>query len=76
MQTLRLMSHNQWKCDDNLPAWEEKGMDCSAEVRTRGFVQVYADTRPDIVGCQETSFKMADFLIRGLADAGMQYALL
>jgi len=76
MQTLRLMSHNQWKCDDNLPAWEEKGIDCSAEVRTRGFVQVYADTCPDIVGCQETSFKMADFLIRGLADAGMKYALL
>lgn len=76
MPTLRLMSHNQWKCDDNLPAWVEKGMDCSAEVRTHGFIQVYADTLPDIVGCQETSFKMADLLVRGLADAGMNYALL
>ena len=73
---LRLMSHNQWKNDDNRPAWEEMGLDCSAKVRTEGFVRVFADTKPDIVGCQETSFAMADFLVRGLASQNMKYALL
>lgn len=73
---LRLMSHNQWKNDDNRPAWEEMGLDCSAKVRTEGFVRVFSDVKPDIVGCQETSFAMADLLVRGLAGEGMKYALL
>jgi hypothetical protein len=76
MSMLRIMSHNQWKCDDNKPAWEEKGMDCSVTTRTRGFVKVFADTRPDMIGCQETSFAMADKLIRYCAEDGQTYALL
>ena len=73
---LRIMSHNQWKCDKNSPVWENNGLDCSAEVRMRGFVRVFQDICPDIVGCQEVSAVMADYLIRYLAEAGMRYSLL
>lgn len=76
MTTLRLMSHNQWKCDKNQPAWEAQGLDCSAEVRERGFVQVFAETCPDVIGCQEVSGMMADFMIRGLSAQGLHYTLL
>ncbi len=74
--SIRLMSHNQWKCDHNSPAWEAKGLDCSASTRVRGFVRVYRDTQPDIIGCQEVSATMADKLIRYLAEDGQKYALL
>jgi len=74
--SLRLMTHNQWKNDDNRPEWAEKGLDCSASVRMRGFVRVYKDTMPDIIGCQETSFNMADKMIRYCAEEGLRYALL
>lgn len=76
MSTLRLMTHNQWKNDDNRPDWEKIGEDCSAAVRVKGFVRVYFDTMPDVVGGQEVSAKMADELIRGAAENGMKYALL
>lgn len=76
MSRIRLMSHNQWKCDNNLHAWEEQGLDCSAAVRVRGFVRVYKDTLPDVIGCQEVSGTMADKMIRYLAEEGMRYALL
>lgn len=76
MGKIRLMSHNQWKCDDNWPEWEKLGMDCSAETRIRGFVQVYREVQPDIVGCQEVSAVMADKLVRYLAEDGQRYALL
>ena len=76
MAKLRLMTHNQWKCDKNQPAWEEKGFDCSPSVRVRGFIRVYQDTMPDIIGCQETSFIMADKMIRYAAEGGLRYALL
>lgn len=74
--SIRLMSHNQWKCDNNLPAWEAKGLDCSASARVRGFVRVYRDTQPDVIGCQEVSATMADKLVRYLAEDGQKYALL
>jgi len=76
MTKLRLMSHNQWKCDHNLPDWEKIGADCSAEVRVRGFVRVYKDTLPDVIGCQEVSATMADYLVRFAAEEGLHYALL
>ena len=76
MSRIRLMTHNQWKNDRNLPEWEKIGADCSASVRVRGFVRVYADTMPDIIGCQEVSPTMADFLVRYSAEQGMTYALL
>lgn len=76
MGQLRIMSHNVWKCDQNLPAWEAKGEDCSAANRAKGMVRVYTDTMPDVIGCQEMSFVMADEIIRGLAEHGQRYALL
>lgn len=76
MSRIRLMSHNQWKCDSNLPAWEEKGLDCSGAVRERGFARVFRDTMPDVIGCQEVSGEMADQMIRCLAEDGLRYALL
>ena len=76
MARIRLMSHNQWKNDTNTPAWEEKGLDCSAPVRVRGFIRVYRDTMPDIIGCQEVSAVMADCLIRYAQEEGLRYALL
>lgn len=76
MGQLRIMSHNVWKNDDNLPAWEAKGEDCSAAVRARGMVRIYTETRPDIIGFQEMSFAMADEIILGLAAQGLRYALL
>ena len=76
MSTIRLMSHNQWKCDQNLPDWIANGWDCSAETRTRGFVEVYKELLPDIIGCQEVSTWMADCLMRYTQEAGLRYALL
>ena len=76
MGCLRMMSHNVWECDLNRPEWEAKGEDCSALCRAKGMVRVYTETRPDIIGCQEMSFIMADEIIRGLSAQGCRYALL
>lgn len=70
------MSHNVWKCDDNQPAWEEKGLDCSAPVRSKGMVRVYTETHPDIIGFQEMSYVMSEKIIGGLLNQGYRYALL
>ena len=63
-----IMSNNIWKCDDNLPKWIERGGDCSAEVRVKGLLRVYRDLLPDVLGLQESSVKMANLLMAGLAD--------
>ena len=76
MGQLRIMSHNVWKNDKNLPAWVEKGEDCSAVTRAKGMVRVYNETLPDIIGFQEMSQLMADEIISGLADLGKHYALI
>ena len=76
MSILRLMSHNQWKCDRNLPVWEANGWDCSAETRTKGFAAVYKELLPDVIGCQEVSAWMADCLMRYTGELGLRYALL
>ena len=73
---LRIMSNNQWKRDDNHPDWAARGENCSAEVRERGFVSVYKETRPDIIGFQEVSPLMLDELMLGLQKAGIPYAAL
>lgn len=54
------MTHNVWRKDDNMPAWEEKGYDCSAVARIKGHLRVYSETLPDIIGYQEMSPRMAD----------------
>ena len=76
MGKLRIMSHNVWKNDTNLPAWKEIGADCSAATRAKGMVQVYTETNPDIIGFQEMSQLMADEIIRGLESYDKHYTLI
>lgn len=73
---LRLMTHNVWNRDENLPAWAENGEDCSAAARVDGLVQVYLDTQPDIIGGQEVSALMADLLKEHCHSAGLEYTLI
>ena len=73
---IRIMSNNQWWHELNLPNWAEKGEDCSAEHRERGFARVYHETRPDIIGFQEVSPSMLCFLMRDLQAQGDIYAAL
>ena len=60
---LRIMTHNVWEMDENSPAWQEKGLNCSAQVRVLGHLQVYKDTLPDVIGYQEMSSLMQKLLI-------------
>ena len=60
------MSNNQWKCDENLPAWEKAGLDCSAEARAAGLVRAYKAIMPDILGLQEVSTRMASLIMQEL----------
>ena len=76
MSALRIMSNNQWWADNNKPAWRDMGLDCSAEARVPGFIRMFGETEPDIVGLQECSARMADLLMRGFSDTGAGYALL
>ena len=73
---LRIMSNNQWACDKNLPAWEAKGEDCSAEHREKEFAKIYAELLPDAIGFQEVSPTMLDRLMRELQALGVRYAAL
>ena len=73
---IRLMTHNVWNCDNNHPAWEAKGEDCSAAARIDGLIQIYRDTQPDIIGCQEVSGLMADLLKERSHEAGLDYTLI
>ena len=72
---LRLMTHNVWNYDNNSPAWEKIGEDCSAAVRCVGFVRVYKETLPDIIGGQEYSALMTDLVTKGCNDEGLKYSL-
>ncbi|MBQ8357725.1 MAG: endonuclease/exonuclease/phosphatase family protein [Clostridia bacterium] len=76
MKKLRLMSTNQWACDKNQPWWEEHGLDCSYSARMSGFLKYYLETKPDILGLQEVTAKMADKLMRLFSEEGLPYALL
>lgn len=75
MAKLRIMTHNQWRFDNNRPEWEKIGCDCSAEVRAKGFSRVYKELLPDLIGCQEVSFKMLDCLLRDAKSANLNYAV-
>ncbi len=75
-ERIRLMTHNVWNCDDNCPVWIEKGDDCSAAARVGSLVQVYLDTKPDIIGGQEVSALMADLLKETCHAAGLEYTLI
>ncbi len=73
---LRLMSHNVWERDTNTPEWEKLGYDCSAKVRVKGILQVYEDTTPDVIGMQEASSLMVDYIIEDFSQKGKKYALI
>ena len=66
-----LMSNNQWKCDTNKPAWEEKGLDCSAEGRVGGLLRAYKEVMPDVLGLQEVSVHMADLFMAELEHVAL-----
>lgn len=76
MGKLRLMSNNQWWCDKNTAAWQEKGLDCSAAVRAKGFARVFSEIDADIIGLQECSMVMADQHMQNFSNDGVGYALL
>ena len=63
-----IMSNNQWKCDFNLPAWEARGEDCSAEARVKGFVRAYTAILPDLAGLQEVSTHMGELMMKELSE--------
>lgn len=73
---IRIMSNNQWYCDDNLPAWAEMGYDCSVQNRAPGFARVFDEIAPDLIGLQECSAKMAEEHMMHFQSKGLPYALL
>lgn len=73
---LRLMSHNIWNCDNNAPYWAEQGLDCSAQARVGGLLQVYRDLQPDIIGCQEASALMTDLLKESFSNEPINYTVI
>lgn len=74
--SIRLMSHNVWNNDNNSPAWQEKGEDCSAKVRSDGLVRVYKEKMPDVIGFQEMTALMSDLLVEKCAESGINYTLI
>ena len=72
---IRLMSNNQWLCDQNHPFWLERGMDCSAAVREKGFAEFYRQTQPDVIGLQEVSALMLEHLMRNLQALALRYGM-
>ena len=76
MADLRIMSNNIWACDENNEHWKKLGMDCSSIVRSKGFVRLYCEIMPDIIGFQECTSKSADYIMQGLKEKSLNYALL
>lgn len=73
---VRLMTHNVWECDDNSPAWAKKGIDCSAEVRVKGFMHIYEDTCPDVIGFQEMTPRMLSLMSQEFIERGQKFAFI
>ena len=73
---LRLMSHNVWNRDTNTPEWEKLGYDCSASVRVKGILRVYEETMPDVVGMQEMTNLMVDYIKEYFSQKGKKYAVI
>lgn len=73
--TIRLMSNNLWWCDLNHPAWEAMGADCSTVHRAPGFVRLYAETQPDVIGLQECGARMVHHLMTRITEQELPYEL-
>lgn len=76
MSKLRILSNNQWRCDANTSAWNEQGLDCSAEARESGFARMFYEIDADIIGLQECSPLMAELHMHSFMKNGLDYALL
>lgn len=76
MSTIRLMTQNQWNVVDNLDYWKEKGLDCSAQVRMKGHVQIFKELMPDIIGGQEVNIHMQYFLKYYCMEEGLPYTII
>ena len=76
MSKIRIMSNNQWWSDGNKPAWKAAGLDSSADARVPGFLRMFKDTDPDIVGLQECSMYMTNLHMQSFTDEKIPYALL
>jgi len=76
MSAIRLMTQNQWNVVDNLDYWKEKGLDCSAEVRMKGHVQIFKELMPDIVGGQEVNIHMQYFLKYYCMEESLPYTII
>ena len=74
--SVRIMSNNLWSCDNNTAAWDAIGYNCSAPVRAEGFVQVYSETNPDVIGMQECTELMKTELSSKLQAEGMTYEVI
>ena len=73
MDKLRIMSNNVWCCWNNQPWWEERGMDCSSESRSKGIARVYSELLPDMIGWQEGDYKFQRFVPIALGELGIPY---
>ena len=73
---LRIMSHNVWECDDNTTAWKNAGNDCSCETRTQGFLRIYDETCPDVVGFQEMTPRMLAYMSQELINRNKKYTFI
>jgi len=71
--TLRILSSNAWRCDDNKPWWAERGLDCSATARTPILLRAYREIAPDVIGFQEVSRKMQALLAPALGPLGFEF---
>ena len=68
LNAMIILSNNQWKCDCNLPNWQAKGEDCSAECRVKGLLRAYREILPDVLALQEVSQLMARLLMEELSE--------
>lgn len=76
MSSIKIMSNNIWYLGDNDPRWQERGEDCSAEHRAKGFIRVYSELLPDIIGFQECTARLADCIMKGLYEKELPFSLL
>ena len=76
MNTLRLVTQNQWNTITNSPKWEEKGIDNSAKARMPGHLRVIKELMPDVLGGQEVNKEMQSILMRLMSNEGVKYTML
>lgn len=76
MGKLRFMSQNQWNFVENNETWAAMGLNCSAEVRMRGHIEILQTLMPDILGGQEVNPVMQLLLKKGCAEKKLPYTLI